>query len=71
MKITVILPSLNPDEKMVNTVIGLKEHGFNDIVVVNDGSDDKQHEDQGDQGADVFFDPADAAGLVHGTALRD
>ena len=40
MKITVILPSLNPDEKMVNTVIGLKEHGFDDIVVVNDGSDE-------------------------------
>ena len=39
MKITVILPSLNPDEKMVNTVVGLKEHGFDDIVVVNDGSD--------------------------------
>lgn len=25
---------------MVNTVIGLKEHGFDDIVVVNDGSDE-------------------------------
>lgn len=24
---------------MVNTVVGLKEHGFDDIVVVNDGSD--------------------------------
>lgn len=38
MKATVILPSLNPDEKMVNTVKGLLSEGFNDIVVVDDGS---------------------------------
>lgn len=38
MKVTVILPSLNPDEKMVNTVKGLIKEGFNDIVVVDDGS---------------------------------
>ncbi len=39
MRATVILPSLNPDEKMVNTVKGLLKEGFNDIVVVDDGSD--------------------------------
>lgn len=42
MNITVVLPSLNPDEKMVSTVKGLIDEGFLDIVVVNDGSD-KEH----------------------------
>lgn len=37
--ITVVLPSLNPDEKLVNTVNSLLEKGFHDIIVVNDGSD--------------------------------
>lgn len=37
--ITIVLPSLNPDDKMVNTVKGLLEYGFHDIIVVNDGSD--------------------------------
>ena len=40
MQVCVIVPSLNPDEKMVNTVNGLIEYGFNDIIVVNDGSDE-------------------------------
>lgn len=38
MKVTVIVPSLNPDEKMVNTVKNIIADGFDDIVVVNDGS---------------------------------
>lgn len=42
MKATVVLPSLNPDEKMVNTVRGLLSEGFADIVVVDDGSG-KEH----------------------------
>lgn len=41
MKISVILPSLNPDEKLLATVKGLKEEGFTDIILVNDGSDEK------------------------------
>lgn len=41
-KITVVLPSLNPDEKMTNLVDRLVEAGFRDIVIVNDGSD-SQH----------------------------
>lgn len=36
--ITVIIPSLNPDEKLQNTVNGLLSVGFTDIVCVNDGS---------------------------------
>lgn len=40
MKISVILPSLNPDEKLMLVVNGLIEEGFNDIIIVNDGSDE-------------------------------
>lgn len=38
MNATVIIPSLNPDEKMVNTVKGLIAEGFEDIILVDDGS---------------------------------
>jgi len=38
MKSAVILPVLNPDEKFTNFVNHLIQSGFNDIVVVNDGS---------------------------------
>lgn len=36
--ISVIIPSLDPDEKLNNVVNGLLKRGFNDIVLVNDGS---------------------------------
>lgn len=38
MKVTIVLPSLNPDEKMIHTVEGILAEGFDDIVVVDDGS---------------------------------
>ncbi len=37
--ISVILPSLNPDEKLLGTVRGLLEEGFSHIILINDGSD--------------------------------
>lgn len=37
-QVTVIIPSLDPDEKLIHTVCGLTEIGFKDIVLVNDGS---------------------------------
>ena len=37
MKISVIVPSLNPDDKLVAVVNGLIKEGFEDIIVVNDG----------------------------------
>ena len=40
MKVTIVLPSLNPDEKLNKVVDGLLEAGFDDIVLVNDGSDE-------------------------------
>ena len=36
--ITVILPSLDPDEKLPAVIEGLLEVGFRDILLVNDGS---------------------------------
>ena len=37
-KVTVVLPSLDPDEKLGIVVSGLLEYGFTDILLVNDGS---------------------------------
>ena len=37
-KISVVLPSLDPDEKLHRVINGLLEHGFTDIILVNDGS---------------------------------
>lgn len=37
-KISVVLPSLDPDEKLVAVIDGLLEYGFTDIILVNDGS---------------------------------
>ena len=36
--VTIILPSLDPDQKFLNVVTGLVDAGFEDIVIVNDGS---------------------------------
>ncbi len=38
MNITAIVPSLNPDEKLMQVVEGLLRVGFTDIILVNDGS---------------------------------
>ena len=40
MKVSVIIPSLNPDEKLVTVVDSLVKKGFKDIILVNDGSDE-------------------------------
>ena len=37
-RISVVLPSLDPDEKLLRVVDGLLEQGFSDIILVNDGS---------------------------------
>lgn len=36
--IPVVIPSYNPDEKLTQTVLGLKNAGFRDIIVIDDGS---------------------------------
>lgn len=37
-RISVIIPSLDPDEKLLQTVFSMHAAGFGDIVLVNDGS---------------------------------
>lgn len=37
-KISVVLPSLDPDEKLTAVIDGLLEYGFTDVILVNDGS---------------------------------
>lgn len=37
-KVSVVLPSLDPDEKLTAVIDGLLSHGFSDIILVNDGS---------------------------------
>ena len=37
-KISVVLPSLDPDEKLNAVIDGLLSHGFSHIILVNDGS---------------------------------
>ena len=38
-KICILIPSLNPDEKLMKTIEGLKEVGFKNFVIIDDGSD--------------------------------
>lgn len=39
--VTIIIPAYNPDNKMVKLINELKESGFNNILVVDDGSEEK------------------------------
>ena len=38
--VQVIIPSLNPDEKLAKTAAGMIEKGFTDVILVDDGSDE-------------------------------
>lgn len=53
--VSVIIPSLDPDEKLVEVVRGLVSAGFEDIIIINDGSAaERMH----------FYDEAAACGNV-------
>lgn len=39
-KVSVIIPSYQPDEKLMKVVSGLEELGFDDIIIIDDGSDE-------------------------------
>ena len=45
MNVSVIIPSLNPDDKLINVVDSLIEYGFDDIILINDGSDEAHMEE--------------------------
>lgn len=38
-KFVVIIPALNPDKKLLDTLNDLEKAGFKNIILVNDGSD--------------------------------
>jgi len=38
--VQVIIPSLNPDEKLMGTAAGMIEKGFTDVILVDDGSNE-------------------------------
>ena len=40
-KVIPIIPSLDPDEKLINVINDLIENGFNKIILINDGTEDK------------------------------
>lgn len=43
-KILVVIPSLDPDDKLISVIRGVQKQGFTDILLVDDGScDEKQH----------------------------
>ena len=42
--ILVIIPSLDPDDKLLTVIKGVRKNGFSDILLVDDGScEEKQH----------------------------
>ncbi len=41
MNYTIIIPSLNPNNKLLELVRELLNNGFKDIIVVNDGSEEE------------------------------
>lgn len=43
MKICAVVPSLNPDEKLIDVITGLEEKGFERIILVNDGSESDEY----------------------------
>ena len=43
-KILVVIPSLDPDDRLIEVIKGVQEKGFTDILLVDDGSaDENQH----------------------------
>ena len=56
-KTIVIIPSLDPDEHLVQTVEGLKAAGFNRFVLVDDGSDEEHKKN--------FPEPSDSVAVLH------
>ena len=52
-KFVVIIPCLNPDEKLVETIGKLKAVGFDNYILVNDGSK-PEYDDKFDKALDVI-----------------
>ena len=44
MKTYIIIPAYNEEKSISNVIYNLKKEGYNDIVVIDDGSKDKTYE---------------------------
>lgn len=56
-RVSVVLPSLDPDDKLIAVIDGLLNVGFSDIILVNDGSKPENMH--------YFYDLADAHSEIH------
>ncbi len=52
-EIGIVIPALNPDEKMIRFVNSLHKYGFRHIIIIDDGST-KEHKEYFDEAADRF-----------------
>lgn len=41
-EIYILIPSLDPDDKLIQVITSLKKYGFNNILLVDDGSENKE-----------------------------
>lgn len=69
--ITVVIPSLDPDDKLLTVIQGVREKGFSDILLVDDGTcPEKQHffeTAQAEYGCELLHHPKN---LGKGRALK-
>ena len=49
-RVCVVIPSLDPDEKLLQVVQGIESVGFEDVVLVNDGNHARKSNDPSSRG---------------------
>lgn len=71
LNVTIVIPTFNPDEKLAAVIRGLHEYGFDDIIIVNDGSNNstlkylKDAVEGYDVNADLFNEYRECTLLTH------
>ncbi len=71
--IYIVIPSLDPDEKLLNTIAGLKEVGFKNFIIVDDGSREEnlKYFPQAEDGTIILHHPTNKGkGAALKTAFR-
>lgn len=54
MKVWIVIPAYNEEKKIVEVIKGLKENGYNNIVIIDDGSKDKTYQNAVSQDVSVL-----------------
>lgn len=44
-RVPIVIPSYEPDEKLITLLTDLKKSGFTDVIIVDDGSEEKQYQE--------------------------